>query len=40
LKQVEEAARHPDLKPVLSGLDLEAAMDSIVYQRPQPVRLR
>lgn len=40
LKQVEEAARHPDLEPVLSGLDLEAAMDSIVYQRPQPVRLR
>lgn len=40
LKQVEEAARHPDLEPVLSGLDLEAAMDAIVYQRPQPVRLR
>ncbi|MFN7561317.1 MAG: hypothetical protein ACK5TH_06020 [Prosthecobacter sp.] len=40
LKQVEEAARHPDLEPVLGGLDLEAAMDSIVYQRPQPVRLR
>lgn len=40
LKQVEDAARHPDLEPVLSGLDLEAAMDSIVYQRPQPVRLR
>lgn len=40
LKQVEEAARHPDLEPVLSGLDLQAAMDSIVYQRPQPVRLR
>jgi hypothetical protein len=40
LKQVEEAARHPDLEPVLGGLDLEAAMDAIVYQRPQPVRLR
>jgi uncharacterized membrane protein required for colicin V production len=40
LKPVEEAARHPDLEPVLSGLDLDAAMDSIVYQRPQPVRLR
>lgn len=40
LRQVEEAARHPDLEPVLSGLDLETAMDSIVYQRPQPVRLR
>lgn len=40
LKRVEEVARHPDLEPMLSGLDLEAAMDSIVYQRPQPVRLR
>jgi len=40
LQQVEETAQHPDLEPVLSGLDLDAAMDAIVYQRQQPVRLR
>ncbi|MCB1275163.1 hypothetical protein [Prosthecobacter sp.] len=39
MKKVEEAANHPDLAPVLSGLALEQAMDSVVYQRPQPVRL-
>ena len=39
MKKVEEAAHHPDLEPVLSGLALEQAMDSIVYGRPQPVRL-
>lgn len=39
MKKVEEAANHPDLEPVLSGLALEQAMDSIVYGRPQPVRL-
>jgi uncharacterized membrane protein required for colicin V production len=39
MKKVEEAAQHPDLAPVLSGLALEQAMDSVVYQRPQPVRL-
>ncbi len=39
LKQVVEAAGHPDLEPVLSGLALEQAMDAIVYKRPQPVRL-
>ncbi|MFN0080346.1 MAG: hypothetical protein ACKVY0_28090 [Prosthecobacter sp.] len=39
MKKVEDAAHHPDLKPVLSGLALEQAMDSIVYGRPQPVRL-
>ncbi|MFO1484787.1 MAG: hypothetical protein U1F71_15600 [Verrucomicrobiaceae bacterium] len=39
MKKVEEAANHPDLAPLLSGLALEQAMDSIVYQRPQPVRL-
>jgi len=33
LPQVEEAAGHPDLKPVLSGLALEDAMDSIIYKR-------
>ncbi len=40
LRAVEEAARHPDLEPILSGLELEQAMDTIVYQRPQPVKLR
>lgn len=40
LKQVVAAASHPDLEPVLSGLELEQAMDAIVYKRPQPVRLR
>jgi hypothetical protein len=39
LKQVEEAARHADLEPVLSSLDLEAAMDSVVYHQPQTERL-
>lgn len=39
LKQVEEAAHHPDLEPTLSGLDLEQAMDAVVYERPQPVKL-
>ncbi len=39
MKKVEQAANHPDLAPVLSGLALEQAMDSVVYQRPQPVRL-
>lgn len=39
LKQVEQAARHPDLEPTLSGLDLEQAMDAVVYKRPQPVKL-
>lgn len=33
LPQVEEAAGHPDLKPVLSGLALEDAMDAIIYKR-------
>lgn len=40
MKKVEQAANHPDLAPVLSGLALEQAMDSVVYQRPQPVTLR
>jgi hypothetical protein len=40
LRKVEEAASHPDIEPVLSGLDLEQAMDTLIYQRPQPVRLR
>jgi hypothetical protein len=34
LKQVEQAASHPDLEPVLSGLELEDAMDAIVYKKP------
>lgn len=38
LEQVVAAASHPDLEPVLSGLELEQAMDAIVYKRPQPVR--
>lgn len=40
LRQVVDAASHPDLEPVLSGLELEQDMDAIVYKRPQPVRLR
>ncbi|MDZ4401603.1 CvpA family protein [Prosthecobacter sp.] len=39
MRKVEETANHPDLQPVLGGLALEQAMDSVVYQRPQPVRL-
>lgn len=39
MKKVEAAAQHPDLKPLLSALALEQAMDSVVYQRSQPVRL-
>lgn len=33
LPQVGEAACHPDIAPVLSGLELEQAMDSIVYKK-------
>lgn len=40
MKKVEAAANHPDLAPVLSTLALEQAMDSVVYQHPQPVMLR
>lgn len=39
MRKVEEVANHPDLQPILSGLALEQAMDSVVYQRPQPVKL-
>lgn len=35
LPQVVEAAGHPDLKPVLTGLALEDAMDSIIYKKPE-----
>ena len=34
LPQVGQAAGHPDLEPVLSGLALEDAMDAVVYKRP------
>ena len=33
LHQVAETAAHPDLKPVLSGLALEEAMDQIIYKK-------
>lgn len=39
MPKIETVANHPDLQPILGGLELEQAMDSIVYQRPQPVRL-
>ena len=35
LDQVERAAAHPDLEPVLSGLELEDAMDAIIYKKPE-----
>ncbi len=34
LPQVEETARLPELQPLLSGLELEEAMDSIIYGKP------
>ncbi len=40
MRKVEDVANHPDLQPILGGLALEQAMDSVVYQRPQPVKLR
>lgn len=39
MKKIETVANHPDLQPILGGLALEQAMDSVVYQRPQPVTL-
>lgn len=39
MRKIQETAHHLDLASVLSGLELEQAMDSIVYGRPQPVRL-
>lgn len=33
LPQVGGAASHPDLEPVLSGLELESAMDELVYKK-------
>ena len=40
LPQVKEAAAHPDLKPVLSGLALEDAMDGVVYKERPTVAKR
>ncbi|OYW72241.1 MAG: hypothetical protein B7Z37_25455 [Verrucomicrobia bacterium 12-59-8] len=40
LPKVEKVANHPDLQPVLGGMQLEMAMDSVVYKQPplpQPV---
>lgn len=42
MRKIEKVASHPDLQPVLGGMQLEMAMDSVVYQQPpppQPVRL-
>lgn len=42
LPQVEKVANHPDLQPILGGMQLEQAMDSVVYRQPpppQPVRM-
>jgi len=33
LKQVEKTAANPELRPVLSGLALEEAMDTIIYKK-------
>lgn len=42
MRKIEKVANHPDLQPILSGMGLEQAMDSVVYQQPpppQPVKL-
>lgn len=42
MRKVENVANHPDLQPVLGGMALEQAMDSVVYRQPpppQPVRM-
>lgn len=42
MRKVENVANHPDLKPILGGMALEQAMDSVVYKQPappQPVRM-
>ncbi len=42
MPKIEKVANHPDLQPILSGMALEQAMDSVVYQQPpqpQPVRM-
>jgi hypothetical protein len=35
MPKIEKVANHPDLQPILSGMALEQAMDSVVYQQPQ-----
>jgi hypothetical protein len=40
LPKIEKVANHPDLKPVFASMQLEMAMDSVVYKQPplpQPV---
>lgn len=42
MPKIEKVANHPDLQPILGGMQLEMAMDSVVYQQPpapQPVKL-
>ncbi|MBN8418298.1 MAG: hypothetical protein J0L73_05235 [Verrucomicrobia bacterium] len=42
MPKIEKVANHPELQPILSGMALEQAMDSVVYRQPpppQPVRL-
>jgi hypothetical protein len=42
MRKIENVANHPDLQPVLGGMQLEMAMDSVVYKQPpppQPVRM-
>lgn len=36
MRKVENVANHPDLQPILSGMALEQAMDSVVYRQPPP----
>ncbi|WP_395744041.1 hypothetical protein [Prosthecobacter sp.] len=42
MRKIEHVANHPDLQPILGGMALEQAMDSVVYRQPpppQPVRM-
>lgn len=42
MPKIEKVANHPELQPILGGMALEQAMDSVVYRQPpppQPVRL-
>ena len=42
MRKIENVANHPDLQPILGGMALEQAMDSVVYRQPpppQPVRM-
>jgi len=36
MRKIVDVANHPDLQPILSDMSLESAMDSVVYQQPQP----